>query len=185
MKIIHIASIAVATVIGFSPLGLLSNSPVAQAKPPITTLTENRIPDIYTDPKAGNNLAIRGYDPVAYFTEGKPVKGKASFEYPWKGAIWRFSSAKNQNQFQKNPNAFAPQYGGYCAKALSEGNLASSVPDAWTIVDGKLYLNYSQEVQKQWLQDVTGNIKLANNNWPRILKTATVVYYDTVGGINY
>lgn len=184
MKIKYIAPVVVATLIVLNPLGLPTNFPVAQAKPP-AAVANKRIPEIYIDPKAANNLAVRGYDTVAYFTEGKPVKGKASFEYVWKGATWRFASAKNRNQFQKNPDVFAPQYGGYCAKALSEGNLASSVPDAWKIVGDKLYLNYSQEVQKQWSQDISGNIKSADSKWPKILKTATVVYYDTVGGINY
>jgi YHS domain-containing protein len=142
-------------------------------------------PQVFTDPKANNNLAIRGYDPVAYFTAGKPVKGKEAYKYTWKGAVWQFSSPANLAKFRANPTAFAPQYGGYCAKAVSEGSIASTVPEAWKIVDGKLYLNYSQDVQKQWSQDIPGNIKKANARWPQILKTAGVVHYDTVGAVKY
>ncbi|ELS00070.1 YHS domain-containing (seleno)protein, partial [Gloeocapsa sp. PCC 73106] len=143
------------------------------------------IPKVYSDPQAGDKLAIRGFDTVAYFTESKPVEGKAEYEYSWNGATWRFASADNLNKFKANPEAYAPQYGGYCAKAMSEGNLASIVPEAWTIVDGKLYLNYSLEVQQQWGQDVAGNIVKGDKNWPGILTSINVVYYDTVGAVNY
>jgi YHS domain-containing protein len=147
---------------------------------------ESPAPKIYTDIAAGDNLAIRGYDPVAYFTESAPVKGSAAYEYQWKGATWRFSSAENLQRFKENPEAYAPQYGGYCAKALSDGVLASTVPDAWKIVDGKLYLNYSQQAQAEWLAD--GNppvekIEKADGFWPNILNTATFIAYDTAGQV--
>ncbi|MFT4743428.1 MAG: hypothetical protein ACI91Z_001403, partial [Yoonia sp.] len=87
----------------------------------------------------------------------------------WKGAQWRFSSAGNLDIFEANPMAYAPQYGGYCAFALSKGALATTDPDAWTIYDGKLYLNYSTNVRKIWSQDIPGNIALADANWPTIL----------------
>ncbi|NJO72997.1 MAG: YHS domain-containing protein [Leptolyngbyaceae cyanobacterium RM1_406_9] len=112
---------------------------------------------------------MRGTDPVAYFTENRPVQGSSQFEYEWNGATWRFASAQNRTSFANNPEAYAPQYGGYCAKAVSEGNLASIDPNAWRIVEGKLYLNYSAEVQQQWLQDVPGNIAKADANWPEVL----------------
>ena len=129
-------------------------------------------PMIYTESASG--LAIRGTDPVAYFTEGKAVKGDSQFESEWQGATWRFASAENQQLFESDPEAYAPQYGGYCAKALAEGNVVSTDPEAWKIVDGKLYLNYSPEVQQQWLKDVPGNIALADANWPDVLKGAEV-----------
>ena len=129
-------------------------------------------PKVYIESKSG--LAIRGTDPVAYFTQGRPVKGSSQFEYKWQGATWRFSSAENKNLFASNPEAYAPQYGGYCAKALSEGNVVSSDPNAWKIVDGKLYLNYSPQVQRQWLRDVPGNIAKADARWPNVLVGATV-----------
>ncbi len=143
----------------------------------------------YSDPQldqqADASLAIRGYDPVAYFTENQPVEGTSSYSYEWNGAVWQFASAENREAFARNPEAFAPQYGGYCAKAMSEGNLASVDPTAWRVVDGKLYLNYSTEVQQQWIQDIPGSIAVANENWPDILNSPAVVYYDTVGAVSY
>ena len=129
-------------------------------------------PLVYTESSSG--LAIRGTDPVAYFTEGEAVAGSTEYETEWQDAVWRFASAENQELFEEDPEAYAPQYGGYCAKALSEGNVVSVDPEAWKIVDGKLYLNYSKEVQEQWSQDVPGNIALADEMWPNVLEGATV-----------
>ncbi len=123
-------------------------------------------PMIYSDT---SGLAIRGTDPVAYFTEGSAVQGSEAFEHVWMGATWRFSSAEHRDLFVNNPEAYTPEYGGYCAKAVSEGNLASIDPNAWRLVDGKLYLNYSIGVQNQWLQDVPGNIAKGDANWPGVL----------------
>ncbi len=114
--------------------------------------------------------AIRGYDPVAYFTEKKPVQGKSAFSHKWKGATWYFASGKNRDLFRAAPEKYAPRYGGYCAYAVSQGYTASIVPEAWKIVDGKLYLNYSKSVQRTWEQDIPGYIASADKNWPRILK---------------
>ena len=116
-----------------------------------------------------SSLAVSGYDPVAYFREGKPVKGGDEFKTSWKGATWKFSSAANRDAFQTNPEAYAPQYGGYCAWAVSQGYTASSDPEAWHIENGKLYLNYSKSVQSRWKQDVPGNIEKGDNNWPKVL----------------
>lgn len=113
-------------------------------------------------------LAIRGYDPVAYFTDGKPVKGKAEFTSEHEGAVWRFASAANRDAFAADPLRYAPQYGGYCAWAVSEGYTASIDPDAWKIVDDKLYLNYSKSVQRRWERDIPGRIAKADANWPQI-----------------
>ena len=113
--------------------------------------------------------AIDGTDPVAYFTEGKPVEGSSDFEYEWNGAKWRFSSAENRDVFAANPEKYAPQYGGYCAWAVSQGYTASTDPEAWKIVDGKLYLNYSKSVQSTWEQDAAGNIAAVDANWPTVL----------------
>lgn len=114
--------------------------------------------------------ALKGYDPVAYFKEGRPVKGKDEFRYDWMGAKWYFASAANRDEFAKNPEKYAPQFGGYCAWAVGHGYTASIDPEAWKIVDGKLYLNYSKDVQKMWEQDVPGWIKKGNENWPRLIK---------------
>jgi len=114
--------------------------------------------------------AIRGYDPVAYFTEKKPVEGKKAFSHKWKGATWYFSSERNRDLFRADPEKYAPQYGGYCAYAVSQGYIASIVPEAWKIVDGKLYLNFSLGVQQTWEQDIPGYIKSADQKWPQLLK---------------
>ncbi len=113
--------------------------------------------------------AIRGYDPVAYFTQGRPVEGKRAHAFKWKGATWYFTSAENRDRFRANPEKYAPRYGGYCAYAVSRGYTASIDPEAWKIVDGKLYLNYSKSVQSTWKEDIPGNIQKANENWPRLL----------------
>lgn len=116
------------------------------------------------------NLAVDGYDPVAYFTDKKPVKGNKKFEYKWMDANWRFVSQAHLDQFRKDPEKYAPQYGGYCAWAVSQGYTAEIDPDAWKIVDGKLYLNYDKDVQEKWEKDVPGFIEKANKSWPEILK---------------
>ena len=112
--------------------------------------------------------AIRGYDPVAYFTEGKSVKGNDNLTYHWKDANWYFSSTQNLNSFTKNPEKYAPQYGGYCAYGMSEGHKAPTDPDAWTIVDGKLYLNYSKDVRTKWRESEKERIDKADKNWPQL-----------------
>ena len=112
--------------------------------------------------------AIRGYDPVAYFAEGRPVAGTSDHRHEWMGAVWSFASAENRAAFEADPEKYAPRYGGYCAWAVSQGYTASIDPDAWRIVDGALYLNYSLGVQERWAKDVPGNIAKADVNWPRL-----------------
>lgn len=114
--------------------------------------------------------AIRGYDPVAYFTEGKPVEGSRTFTHRWRGATWRFASAQNRDAFAAAPDKYAPQYGGYCAYGVANGYTVSTVPEAWSVVDGRLYLNYSLDVRADWLKDVPGHIRRANGNWPKALE---------------
>ncbi|MDF2367056.1 YHS domain-containing (seleno)protein [Sneathiella sp.] len=114
--------------------------------------------------------AVEGYDVVAYFTDGKPVEGSKDHSAEWKGVDWYFASDEHKKMFEANPEKYAPQYGGYCAWAVSQGYTASTVPEAWKIVDDKLYLNYSKGVQSTWEEDIPGNIGLANNNWPGIEK---------------
>ena len=116
-----------------------------------------------------SDLAIRGYDPVAYFTEQKPVEGLSEWEYEWNGATWRFSSEDNRNRFMADPEAYAPQYGGYCAWAVAQNKTASSDPEQWRIIDGKLYLNYNAKVQQDWLQQTEKFIADADRNWPGLL----------------
>ena len=116
-----------------------------------------------------NGLAIRGTDPVAYFTQGGPVAGRSEYAYTWNNATWQFASAENRDLFIANPDQYAPQYGGFCSWAVSQGYTASIDPNAWRIVDGKLYLNYNQSVQRRWERDISGNIRKADANWPGVL----------------
>ncbi len=113
--------------------------------------------------------AIAGYDPVAYFTEQKPVEGDSDFTTKWMGATWYFATAQNRDKFADMPEKFAPQYGGYCAYAVSQGYTAKIDPEAWKIVEGKLYLNYSKGVQKTWEANQTAFITAADKNWPGVL----------------
>ena len=121
-------------------------------------------PEIYSDSSA----AINGYDPVAYFTDAKPVKGDQQFSYHWKDANWIFASKEHMDLFAANPEKFAPQYGGWCAFGCSKGKKATTDPNAWTIVDGKLYLNHSLEVKDKWNLDQKNSIEKADMNWPAI-----------------
>lgn len=116
------------------------------------------------------NIAINGYDPVAYFLQDKPVKGSDEFSFEWKGAIWHFSSSENKEVFVASPEKYAPQYGGYCAYAVSRGYIAPTVPEAFSIVDDKLYLNFSLGVRKTWRKKMAKNIEKADKNWPDVLK---------------
>jgi len=114
--------------------------------------------------------AIKGYDPVAYFTQGAPVEGRKEFSAEWQGATWQFASAANREAFLSEPERYAPQYGGYCAYAVSQGYTAKIEPEAWKIVDGKLYLNYSLGVQRQWEARQAEYIVAADRNWPGVLE---------------
>ena len=116
-----------------------------------------------------DGLAMRGADPVAYFTEKKMLKGTASFGHEWQGAKWLFASAQNRDTFAAQPEKFAPQYGGYCAAAVAVGTVAPANPTAWMLVEGKLYLNFDNPTQERWKRDIPGNIKKADANWPRVL----------------
>jgi len=120
--------------------------------------------------KTSDGVAIKGYDPVAYFTDRKPVKGNRDFEYVWMGAKWRFSTAGHKDLFIKDPDKYAPKYGGYCAYAVSQGTTADIDPDAWNIVDGRLYLNLSKRIKDKWSKDIPGYIKKADEKWPKIFK---------------
>lgn len=124
-------------------------------------------PEIFTGLVKG--VAGGGYDVVSYFKDGDPRRGAAKFATDWKGATWRFASQANLEAFKADPEKYAPQYGGYCAYAVSRGYTAKGEPEAWTVVDGKLYLNYSLDVRKTWAEDIPGNIAKANGNWPGVL----------------
>lgn len=116
----------------------------------------------------GNDLAIQGYDPVAYFTQEQPTKGKSDFTATYKNAIYHFSNEKNRDLFRASPAKYAPQFGGFCAFGVTKGRKFDTDPTAWRVVDGKLYLNLNKDVQKVWLEDVPGYITNANQTWPTI-----------------
>lgn len=117
-----------------------------------------------------SDKAVSGYDVVAYFTEGKPVQGKSQLSTNYKGATWQFSSQQNLELFIANPEKYEPQYGGYCAYAVAKGDTASADPKQWSIIDGKLYLNYNEEINTTWKKDTKGYIESADRNWPNVLE---------------
>ena len=115
-------------------------------------------------------IALKGYDPVAYFLDGKPQSGDATYSYRWQDVTWQFASSQHRDAFAADPTRYAPQFGGYCAFAVSRGMIADIDPDQWAIVDHKLYLNNNAFAHKLWNQDRTGNIAAGNVNWPLIPK---------------
>ncbi|MBX9698294.1 MAG: YHS domain protein [Acetobacteraceae bacterium] len=117
---------------------------------------------------AERGVAIRGYDPVAYFTDGRPVRGRPEFHHAWHGATWHFTSAAHRDRFAAHPTRYAPAYGGFCAWAVSEGYTAPIDPNAWRIVDGRLFLNYDRSVQRRWEADMPARISRADTNWPAV-----------------
>jgi hypothetical protein len=117
---------------------------------------------------AERGLAIRGYDPVVYFVEGRPVRGPEAFTHAWGGAAWRLASAASRDRFAADLAAFAPQYGGFRAFAVSEGHDAPIDPAAWKIVDGRPYLHYDRGVQRRWEADIPGRIAKGDTNWPSV-----------------
>jgi enamine deaminase RidA (YjgF/YER057c/UK114 family) len=122
-------------------------------------------------------LAISGYDPVAYFTDGKPVPGQSEFEYTWHNARWRFASLAHRDAFAGNPDRYAPQYDGYCSMGVTGVAVAAPHkdtvdPEAWAIVDGKLYLTHTRGSMERWSANAAGNIKQADQNWSKVKNQA-------------
>jgi YHS domain-containing protein len=142
-----------------SSCGLMKGESGAEAK-------SEGVDPIY---KFASGLALKGYDPVAYFNDGRAEMGSSEFGYEWRGATWYFVNENNRDLFMHDPEAFAPQYGGYCSWAVSHGYTAKGDPEAWKIVDGKLYVNYNKDVQEKWSQDISGCIKKGDENWPQFL----------------
>lgn len=115
-------------------------------------------------------VAVGGYDPVAYFTKGKPTKGSTAFSTKWDGVTWRFANSQNMKKFLSAPHKYAPQFGGYCAYAVGTGTIAKGNPNNWKIVNGKLYLNITRDIQSTWERKQSHYIKQGNKNWPRVIK---------------
>jgi YHS domain-containing protein len=121
----------------------------------------------------GENIALKGADVVAYFgipPEANAIYGKVEYSYEWKGATWLFATEETEERFRDNPEQYAPQYGGYCAYALSQNKLVGTDPDAWTIYNDKLYLNKNLKSRERWRKDKDGYIARADQYWPAHLE---------------
>lgn len=140
----------------FAVAALFAAAPAYADQPPVHTA-------------AFSHVAVNGYDPVAYFTDGHPVRGNAQFTTTYQGYEYRFASAAHLAQFRATPARYLPQYGGYCAWAVAQNRTAPGDPNYWRIVDGKLYLNYNADVQHRWEANIPGFIQSANRNWPTVL----------------
>lgn len=135
----------------------------AFAAPPVNTLKSGFF-------GGRTDTAINGYDTVAYFTDGKPVKGDDAHVFEWMGAKWKFASQAHLDLFKATPEKYAPQYGGYCAYGVAQDNLVGVEPDKFKVIDGRLYLNYDADVQAKWLKDTAGYIKVADAKFQALLK---------------
>lgn len=124
-------------------------------------------PAVYVDVQS---LAAGGYDPVSYFGSGGPIVGLTDYQTQWNGATWRFASAESMAKFVADPAAYAPQFGGYCAWAVSQGYIAPGDPKQWAVVEGKLYLNYNARAKELWDADRSAAIERGRGNWPRVLE---------------
>ncbi|MEJ6789879.1 YHS domain-containing (seleno)protein [Brevundimonas sp. BR2-1] len=119
---------------------------------------------------SGAGLALRGYDAVSYHLDGRPAEGNSAHEFEWKNATWRFATAENLTRFRADPERHAPQFGGYCAWAVSQGYIAPGDPLQWRIVEGQLFLNFNARAKALWEQDIEGAIMRGRANWPQVLK---------------
>jgi hypothetical protein len=137
-----------------APMSLRQAS--AQTQPPVNVLD-------------GGGIAIHGYDPVAYFVEGGPRKGRPEFAVQHRGARWLFASEANKKRFEEEREKYLPAYGGYCAYGVAQGYLVKIDPTAWRIVDNRLYLNYDRSVARTWAKDIPGYVTKADTNWPELV----------------
>ncbi len=111
---------------------------------------------------------LSGYDPVAYFTDGKPMKGSGYHVAEFDGVTYAFSSKEHKEMFSASPEKYLPMYGGYCAYGVAVGKKFVTDPEVWKVVDGKLYLNLDDGIQGKWNKDIPGYIKTADENWSEI-----------------
>lgn len=153
---------ALCAVLGLA--GLFAANAAQAAQPAINTLKNSSLFSSRTD------VAINGYDTVAYFTANKAVPGLDSFAHDWQGAKWKFATAANLELFKANPTKYAPQYGGYCAYGVAQGSLVKVDPEQFTVRESKLYLNYDADVQAKWKKDVPGYISSADQKFPQLLQ---------------
>ncbi|KMK68921.1 YHS domain-containing (seleno)protein [Puniceibacterium sp. IMCC21224] len=143
-------------------LGLSLAAPALLSLPDVALARE---PEVFQS----GTIAINGTDPVAYFSQSRPTKGTAEQSVMWMGATWRFATAANRERFEMSPTRYAPVFGGYCSYAASKGYLAPTIPEAWTVFEGRLYLNANLQARALWVEDIPGNIALGKKNWPGIL----------------
>lgn len=115
-------------------------------------------------------VAVHGFDVVAYFTVGRPVRGEPSHAVKWDGALWYFDSEDHRTAFEMNPRSYCPRYGGYCAYSMAQGYVRPTDPDAWTVDNGRLFLNVSTQVRDLWRQDIPGYVRKADSHWPAALR---------------
>ncbi len=148
------------TILSYALGALCLSAPAAQSQ------QSEQVQIFYT----AEGAAIDGYDTVSYFMGDSPVRGNPEIAVMWKGAVWYFASHENREAFEANPYAYAPQFGGYCAYAVSRGYTIGTDPMVWKIVDDKLYLVNSSSIEKMWERDVQGNIKMAEDQWPQVLR---------------
>lgn len=139
-----------------APVGAMLFAALASAVEPINTTLLG-------------NVAIKGYDPVAYFTKNAAVKGDRKYRHEWRGANWHFSTQEHLDMFQQAPEKYAPQYGGYCAYAVAQNDTANIDPTQFTIHDGKLYLNYNKKINQKWLANKAPFIEQADKYWPGLV----------------
>lgn len=119
-------------------------------------------------------LALQGHDPVAYFIENRPVMGSDEFTATHKGSVFRFANASNRDAFAKDPNRYAPQFNGFCAFGVAHGYKAAARADSFSIVGGKLYLNYNAAVMARWNEDRNALIDKAEAQWPRVERSTRI-----------
>ncbi len=150
-------------------LWLMPRSASAQMEPKRTATPAVTMSQVLPMNVNADGVAIHGYDPVAYFTAGAPTKGTTAFTATWQGATFRFASAANRDVFIAKPDAYAPQYGGYCAMGMVGGAKFDVDPSAWRVENGRLYLNKDPRTQKSWLRDVPGHIVKADAKWPTVV----------------
>ncbi|TWI83940.1 hypothetical protein IQ13_2059 [Lacibacter cauensis] len=130
----------------------------------VTLQTKAQTSEIF----APDSIALRGYDVVAFYTEGKAITGSDKFMYNWKNVKWLFASAEHLALFKANPANYEPQYGGYCAYGLARGYKAPTMADTWHIQENKLYFNYNQKVKTTWQKEQQRFIDSANRKWPEV-----------------
>ena len=153
----HVLVSAIAVAVGFGIIGFADLDPAFAKKP-----------SVYAGLIKG--VAVGGYDAVSYFDGDAPTRGSAEITAEHDGAVWYFSSSENRDAFQENPEHYAPRYGGYCAYAVSRNYTAKGDPEAWSVVDGRLYLNFNKSVRRTWAKNAAANIEKADNNWPSVLE---------------